>query len=95
MLTHVSAPAAILVALILYCIIRPGGSKSAIPWAKSTIPILGNALEWGADPLQFLLKQKKLVGEVFRVNLLLLKVTVVVGPRVSESSVSSPLQILS
>lgn len=89
MFTHVSALAVLIAALVLCHVLRPSTKEGAIPWAKSTIPILGNALEYGSDPLRFLLKQKQTVGEVFRVNLLLMKVTFVIGPRVRKNIFSS------
>lgn len=85
----IAALAACVLALILYCLQRHRNSKYTIPWAKSSIPFLGNAIEWGADPLQFLLKQKNLLGDVFRVNLVLIKITFVIGPRVSRAQLIS------
>lgn len=84
MVDHITVLVATIGALVIYCVARSGSAKGDIPWAKSTMPWLGNAIEWGAGPLQFLLKQKHLVGEVFRVNLVLMKITFVIGPRVSK-----------
>jgi sterol 14-demethylase len=94
MAIHIAALAACVLALILYYVRRRRNTKYSIPWARSSIPLIGNAIEWGADPLQFLLKQKDLVGDVFRVNLVLIKITFVIGSRVSRAQYVRRLWIL-
>jgi hypothetical protein len=94
MAIHIAALAACVLALILYYVRRRRNTKYSIPWARSSIPLIGNAIEWGADPLQFLLKQKDLVGDVFRVNLVLIKITFVIGSRVSRAQYVRRLCIL-
>lgn len=64
-------------------LIRPA-DRQAAPWAKSSIPYVGNVLEYGADPVKFLLRQKESLGDVFRVNLVIMSITFCIGPRVSD-----------
>lgn len=59
-------------------------SPTPVPWANSSIPLIGNVLEYGADPVKFLLKQKELLGDVFRVNLVIMSITFCIGPQVSS-----------
>ncbi len=58
-----------------------GGTK--VPWAKTSIPFLGGVMAYGEDPVSFLVEQRKKVGDVFRVNLLVIKMTFVIGSNVS------------
>ncbi|KAJ9101097.1 hypothetical protein QFC21_003315 [Naganishia friedmannii] len=60
---------------------QPFGGRNAIPWAKTSIPFLGGAVEYGTDPVKFLVEQRKKVGDVFRVNLIVMKVTFVLGAK--------------
>lgn len=43
--------------------------KTNIPWAKGSVPILGHALAYKRCPPEFLRKQKKMLGNVFRIKL--------------------------
>lgn len=78
--------AAVAFCLAIYFVlrlIRPT-DRQAAPWAKSSIPYIGNVLEYGADPVKFLLRQKELLGDVFRVNMVIMTITFCIGPRVSD-----------
>lgn len=55
---------------------------SAIAWTRTSIPIVGSALAYAADPVAFLLDQREQLGDVFRVDLLVVRVTVLLGPSV-------------
>ena len=50
-----------------------------IPWATGAIPLLGHALAYKRDPASFITEQRKLVGDVFRLNLAGKRMIVVAG----------------
>ena len=50
-----------------------------IPWAIGAIPLLGHALAYKRDPAGFITEQRKLVGDVFRLNLAGKRMIVVAG----------------
>lgn len=60
--------------------------SNAIPWAKTSIPFLGGAVEYGTDPVKFLVEQRRKVGDVVRVNLIVMKITFVLGAKVSGTA---------
>ncbi|KAJ9096742.1 hypothetical protein QFC21_005012 [Naganishia friedmannii] len=49
------------------------------PWAKSRHYLLGHLLAYIPDPVKFLGEQRRLVGDVIRVDLLIMKVTFLIG----------------
>lgn len=61
---------------------RRRSSKTAIPWTTTDVPLLGSAQSYAADPVRFLLEQKAKLGDIFRVDLLVLRVTFLIGPKV-------------
>jgi hypothetical protein len=70
--------------LVAYAIFFKSGDGSArVPWAETSIPFLGGVVDYGEDPVRFLVEQRKKVGDVFRVNLLVMKITFVIGSEVS------------
>jgi hypothetical protein len=83
--------AALGLCIVIYIVLRlfrPTDTK-AIPWAKTSIPYigrLGHVIEFARDPPSFLLKQRELVGEVFRLDLVLMNITFLVGAHVSDVS---------
>lgn len=66
---------------------KPRCTRNAIPSAQtsSRLPYIGQLLEYGADPLRFILKQKNVVGEVFRLDLVFMNITFLIGAKVSFS----------
>ncbi|KAJ9114769.1 hypothetical protein QFC22_005645 [Naganishia vaughanmartiniae] len=56
-----------------------GKPANIAPWAKSAHVLLGHVPAYLADPVKLLCEQRKLVGDVFRVDLLILKITFVIG----------------
>ena len=75
-----SWPAA-LVALAVLVVLRSRrkDDDSNIPWATGAIPLLGHALAYKRDPATFITEQRKLVGDVFRLNLAGKRMIVVAG----------------
>ncbi|KAJ9096741.1 hypothetical protein QFC21_005011 [Naganishia friedmannii] len=51
------------------------------PWATSAHPLLGHLPAYSPDPVKFLTEQKALVGDVFRVNFVVMKITVLIGAK--------------
>lgn len=88
--------AALCLCVAIYTLLRlfrPADTKP-IPWAKTSIPYigrLGHVIEFARDPPSFLLKQRGLVGEVFRLDLILMNITFLVGAHVS----ARPLRCIS
>ena len=58
---------------------RRKDDDSNIPWANGAIPLLGHALAYKRDPAGFITEQRKLVGDVFRLNLAGKRMIVVAG----------------
>ena len=58
---------------------RRKDDDSNIPWATGAIPLLGHALAYKRDPASFITEQRKLVGDVFRLNLAGKRMIVVAG----------------
>ena len=58
---------------------RRKDDDSNIPWATGAIPLLGHALAYKRDPATFITEQRKLVGDVFRLNLAGKRMIVVAG----------------
>mgnify|MGYP003312410313 FL=1 len=75
-----SWPAA-LVALAALALLRrrQKDDDSNIPWATGAIPLLGHALAYKRDPATFITEQRKLVGDVLRLNLAGKRMIVVAG----------------
>jgi sterol 14-demethylase len=70
--------------LVAYAIFFKSRDDSArVPWAETSIPFFGGVVGYGEDPVRFLVEQRKKVGDVFRVNLLVMKITFVIGSKVS------------
>ena len=72
---------AALVALAALALLRRRrkDDESNIPWATGAIPLLGHALAYKRDPATFITEQRKLVGDVFRLNLAGKRMIVVAG----------------
>ena len=69
--------AIVLVPLVLY-FVRP--SRSSIPNATPQLPLTGNAVSYGIDPVKFLAGQRARHGDVFRVNLVIIRIVFLLGP---------------
>lgn len=63
----------------LYYILKPFSIPS-IPNATPNLPILGNAISFGVDPINFLLTQRVRHGDIFLVNLGIFNVVFFLGP---------------
>ena len=72
---------AALVALAVLALLRRRrkDDDGNIPWATGAIPLLGHALAYKRDPASFITEQRKLVGDVFRLNLAGKRMIVVAG----------------
>ena len=65
-----SWPALLAVLVVVAVLIRRKKDDDGnIPWATGAIPLLGHALAYKRDPASFITEQRKLVGDVFRLNL--------------------------
>jgi sterol 14alpha-demethylase len=74
--------------IVAYRLLSPA-SGTNVPWAKTSIPFLGGAIGYGKHPVNFLVEQRQKVGDVFRINLLVMKMTFVIGSKVSRSGSGS------
>jgi cytochrome P450 len=70
---------AALVVAALAATARRKDDDSNIPWATGAIPLLGHALAYKRDPATFITEQRKLVGDVFRLNLAGKRMIVIAG----------------
>ena len=70
---------AALVVAALTATARRKDDDGNIPWATGAIPLLGHALAYKRDPASFITEQRKLVGDVFRLNLAGKRMIVVAG----------------
>ena len=64
---------------LLYYLLNPP-SIPTIPNATPTLPLLGNALSYGIDPITFLSAQRAKHGNIIHVNLGLISVVFFLGP---------------
>jgi len=71
---------AILISLpfLVYYFRKPSvrGISNASPW----YPLIGNSAHWGMDPIKFLLEQRAKLGNVFLVDLAVIRVVFFLGP---------------
>jgi len=75
-----SWPALLAVLVVVTVLIRrKKDDDSNIPWATGAIPLLGHALAYKRDPATFITEQRKLVGDIFRLNLAGKRMIVVAG----------------
>ena len=75
-----SWPALLAVLTVVFVLIRRKKDDDGnIPWATGAIPLLGHALAYKRDPAGFITEQRKLVGDVFRLNLAGKRMIVVAG----------------
>ena len=75
-----SWPALLAVLTVVFVLIRRKKDDDGnIPWATGAIPLLGHALAYKRDPATFITEQRKLVGDVFRLNLAGKRMIVVAG----------------
>ena len=75
-----SWPALLAVLAVVFVLIRRrNDDDSNIPWATGAMPLLGHALAYKRDPATFITEQRKLVGDVFRLNLAGKRMIVVAG----------------
>ena len=70
---------AALVVAALAATARRKDDDGNIPWATNAIPLLGHALAYKRDPATFITEQRKLVGDVFRLNLAGKRMIVIAG----------------
>ena len=75
-----SWPALLAVLVVVYVLVRRQKDDDGnIPWATGAIPLLGHALAYKRDPATFITEQRKLVGDVFRLNLAGKRMIVIAG----------------
>lgn len=70
----------VLIVGVLYYLLKPP-SIGNIATATPHFPIVGNAIAYGKDPLKFLAKQRARYGDVFLVNLGILRAVFFLGPQ--------------
>lgn len=56
-------------------------SIPSIPNATPALPILGNAIPYRNDPVGYLQSQRALHGDIFHVNLIVLRIVFFLGPQ--------------
>src|SRR5271169_669772 len=64
---------------VLYYLLKPP-SVTSIPTATPHVPLIGNAISFGLDPVKFLIAQRARHGNIFLVNLAVLRIVFVLGP---------------
>ena len=64
---------------LLYWLLKTPSIPS-IPTATPHIPLIGNSVSFGLDPVQFLLNQRAKHGDIFLVNLAIIKIVFFLGP---------------
>lgn len=64
---------------ILYYLLKPPCIPS-IPTATPHIPVIGNAVSFGLDPVKFLLDQQTRHGDIFLVDLAVIRIVFFLGP---------------
>lgn len=64
---------------LLYYLLAPS-SLPGIPNATPNLPIVGNAIHFGLNPVAFLKTQRARHGDVFLVNLAIIKIVFFLGP---------------
>jgi sterol 14-demethylase len=71
-------PALLLVPLLYWFLKTP--SIALIPTATPHIPLIGNSVSFGIDPVKFLLNQRAKHGDIFLVDLAVIRVVFFLGP---------------
>ena len=64
---------------ILYYLFKPPSIPS-VPNATPNLPIIGNAISFGVDPIKFLVSQRARHGDVIHVNLAVMRIVFFLGP---------------
>lgn len=64
---------------VLYYLLKPP-SVTSIPTATPHIPLIGNAISFGLDPVKFLITQRARHGDIVLVNLAAIRIVFVLGP---------------
>src|SRR5271167_2058306 len=81
-MTTTTLPTLILALLLLaltYYLLAPA-SLPGIPNATPCLPIVGNAIHFGIDPVKFLKTQRARHGDIVLVNLAIIKIIFFLGP---------------
>jgi len=77
------APAIILISLlilpVLYFLLKPPSIPS-VPNATPSLPLIGNAISYGIDPIKFLTSQRAQHGDIFLVDLAIIRIVFFLGP---------------
>jgi hypothetical protein len=72
-------PSLILVIPVLYWLLKPPSIMS-IPTATPHLPFLGNSVSFRINPLKFLLNHRARHGDIFLVNLVVIRIVFFLGP---------------
>jgi hypothetical protein len=82
-ITHMPSIALISLSLlflpILYYLLKPPSIPS-IPTATPNLPLVGNAIAYGTNPIEFLKAQRARHGDTFLVNLGIINIVFFLGP---------------
>jgi sterol 14alpha-demethylase len=63
----------------LYFLFKPPRIPK-VPNATPHFPVIGNAISFGIDPIKFLLSQRARLGDVFLVDLAIIRIVFFLGP---------------
>jgi hypothetical protein len=87
-ITTMLSPALLLALLILlptlYLLLTPRNS-STIPVASGRLPVIGHSISYAADPIAFLKRQRVQHGNVFLVDLAIIKPIFILGPEANNA----------
>lgn len=78
-MTAVTTLILLLLLPLLYYLLKPP-SIPGIPNATPMLPLIGNAIHFGMDPVKFLVNQRERHGNVFLVNLAIIRIVFFLGP---------------
>jgi sterol 14-demethylase len=78
-MTTLSSLALLLLLVLVVYLLKPP-SIPGIPTATPCLPLVGNAIHFGIDPVNFLVRQRARHGDVFLVNLAIIRVVFFLGP---------------
>jgi sterol 14alpha-demethylase len=70
-------PLLVLIPVFHYLLKPP--SVSSIPTATPHLPLIGNAISFGVDPIKFLIAQRVRHGDIFLVNLVVVRIAFFLG----------------
>jgi len=67
--------------VLLIRVVRP---PLKVPYATAAVPIIGPAIRFGINPIKYLQEQRKIHGDVFCVDLLIIRITFNISPAANQ-----------